>query len=231
MDSLGVNEPTKAFIQQCTTQRDWEAQLNVIAGFSRDYHVLAGRTPPPSPALAPPPVRPVYNSSGQVIPVVMRGTRGADLKYIRYSNFKNYAHDPVNSFLAANGWDITSQRTDAELPESVKNKVREIGDYLHAHYTYGTRKTYNGLGQDDDAVFDCDDFAALMYRMGRKAGLEMYIIDLPGHWANAVRYGRTLYTIEPQGYEAKYSREAAQFGIQNVTQYAGYTENIVVEKE
>jgi hypothetical protein len=180
---------------------------------------------------APPPVRPVYNSSVQIIPVVMRGTRGADLKYDTPSNFRNYAWYPVNSFLAANGWDITSQRTYAELPETVKNKVREIGDYLHAHYTYGMRKTYNGLGQDDDAVFDCDDFAALMYRMGRKAGLEMYIIDLPGHWANAVRYGRTLYTIEPQGYDVKYNREAAQFGVQNVTQYARYTENIVVEKE
>ncbi|GAB6392137.1 MAG: hypothetical protein MdMp014T_1510 [Treponematales bacterium] len=187
------------------------------------------RTPPPSPA--PPPVRPVYNSSGQVIPVVMRGTRAADLKYDTPSNFRNYAWYPVKSFLAANGWDITSQRTYAELPETVKNKVREIGDYLHAHYTYGTHKTHNGMGQDDDAVFDCDDFAALMYRMGRKAGLEMYIIDLPGHWANAVRYGRTLYTIEPQGYDVKYNREAAQFGVQNVTQYAGYTENIVVKKE
>jgi len=173
--------------------------------------VVPGNTPSPA-GIAPAPVRPT--------PPIGRTP----------SNFKNYTFYQADAFLAARGWNMTSKRTYAELPDSIKNQVREIGDYLYTHYKYGTRKSYNGLGEDTDNVFDCDDFAALMYRMGRKAGLEMYIIDLPGHWANAVRYGNTLYTIEPQGYDAKYSREAVSFGVNVISEYARNTTDIVMEK-
>jgi hypothetical protein len=214
MNRLDVDDATKAYIQRATEQRDWESQLNSIAGFSADYHIPKN-----------------INFDGQIIPAVMKGTGAQNICYKEPDNFRNYAFYPAREFLDANGWNMTSIRTYNELPLSIMDKVREIGDYLHAHYRYGTRKKYNGLGQDDDTTFDCDDFAALMYRMGRQAGLEMYIIDLPDHWANAVRYGNTLYTIEPQGYDKVRYRENVTVGARNVTQYALHTENIVVEKE
>jgi hypothetical protein len=65
--------------------------------------------------------------------------------------------------------------------------------------------------------------------MGREAGLEIYIIDLPNHWANAVRYGNTLYTVEPQGVQVKY-RDTSKFGTLTVADYSRYTERIVVER-
>jgi hypothetical protein len=148
------------------------------------------------------------------------------INYTNYTNFSNYAYYPVRQFLDATGWTLTSMRSH-ELPEAIKNKIRKIGDYLHDHYTYGTYKSFDGIGQDDDHVFDCDDFAGLMYRMGREAGLEMYIISLPGHWANAVRYGNTLYTVEPQGITVKY-RDTSKFGNLTVADYARCTEQIVV---
>ncbi|GHU90112.1 hypothetical protein FACS189476_09850 [Spirochaetia bacterium] len=150
------------------------------------------------------------------------------INYTNYTNFKNYAYYPVRQFLDTTGWTLTSQRSH-ELPEDIKNKVRKIGDYLHSRYTYGTYKPFDGIGQDDDNVFDCDDFAGLMYRMGREAGLDMYIISLPGHWANAVRYGNTLYTVEPQGVKVKY-RDTSKFGKFTLADYARYTEQIVVER-
>jgi hypothetical protein len=152
----------------------------------------------------------------------------ASINYTNYSNFRNYAYYPVRQFLDATGWTLSSNRSH-ELPEDVKNKIRKIGDYLHEHYTYGTYKAADGIGQDNDNVFDCDDFAGLMYRMGREADLEMYIIDLPNHWANAVRYGNTLYTVEPQGVQVKY-RETSKFGSLTVGEYARHTGRIVVER-
>ncbi|MDR0877686.1 MAG: hypothetical protein LBN21_06510 [Treponema sp.] len=152
----------------------------------------------------------------------------ANIQYANYANFRNYYYYSVRQFLDATGWTLTSTRSH-ELPEDIKNKIRKIGDYLHDHYTYGEYKSFDGIGQDDDHVFDCDDFAGLMYRMGREAGLEMYIISLPTHWANAVRYGNTLYTVEPQGIRVKY-RDTSKFGNLTVADYARYTEQIVVEK-
>jgi hypothetical protein len=228
MNRLGIDDAaTKTYIQRVTEQSDWESLLNIIAGFSKDYRV-ASTTPPPS--RIPQPLK-IRNSYGQIIPTVMRETRASNIHYNTPSNFRNYAFYPVREFLDANGWSLTSNRAYTELPDSIIEKVREIGDYLYAHYRYGTRKTFDGLGEDYDGVFDCDDFAALMYRMGRQAGLEMYIIDFSDHWANAVRYNNTLYTIEPQGYDKVRYRETVKFGARNVTQYALYTENIVVEKE
>ncbi|GHV48157.1 hypothetical protein AGMMS49546_38470 [Spirochaetia bacterium] len=150
------------------------------------------------------------------------------INYTNYTNFKNYVYYPARQFLDTTGWTLTSQRSH-ELPEEIKNKIRKIGDYLHGHYTYGTYKASDGIGQDDDHVFDCDDYAGLMYRMGREAGLEMYIISLPGHWANALRHGNTLYTVEPQGVTVKY-RNTNKFGNFTVADYARYTEQIVVER-
>ncbi|GMO70100.1 MAG: hypothetical protein Ta2A_18640 [Treponemataceae bacterium] len=144
------------------------------------------------------------------------------------ADFRNYTWYDIDEYLSVNGLTITSNRSH-ELPENIKNKVRDIGDYLHNHYTYGTYKSYNGIGEDSDTVFDCDDFAGLMYRMGRQAGLDIYIIDLPGHWANAIKYGNTLYTIEPQGVYVRY-RDTSRFGNLTVKEYAKYATSIVVEK-
>jgi hypothetical protein len=153
----------------------------------------------------------------------------AVIHYATYNNFSRYAYYPVNDFLNATGWSLASNRSH-ELPEDLKNKIRTIGDYLHDHYTYGSYKSSrNGIGQDDDYVFDCDDYAGLMYQMGREAGLEIYIINLPNHWANAVRYKNTLYTVEPQGVYVKY-RNTSKFGSITVAEYAKYTQEIVVEK-
>jgi hypothetical protein len=177
---------------------------------------------------APVTPKPVPVKPAQTRPKAVPAAAAA-IRYASYSNFSKYAYYPVDAFLNATGWSLTSNRSH-ELPEDLKNKIRTIGDYLHDHYTYGTYKsTRNGIGQDDDNVFDCDDYAGLMYRMGREAGLEMYIINLPNHWANAVRYKNTLYTVEPQGITVKY-RNTSKFGSITIAEYAGYTREIVVEK-
>jgi hypothetical protein len=186
----------------------------------------ARKTSAPVP-VKPAPVKPVPVKPAPVKPSAAP-TAAAAINYISYSNFKSYAYYPVRQFLDATGWTLSSNGS-RELPEDLKNKIRKIGDYLHEHYTYGTYKAADGIGQDNDNVFDCDDFAGLMYRMGREAGLEMYIIDLPDHWANAVRYGNTLYTVEPQGVQVKY-RDTSKFGTLTVADYARYTERIVVER-
>jgi hypothetical protein len=171
--------------------------------------------------------RPVSIKPAPVKPLAIPAA-AANIQYTNPTNFRNYFYYSARQFLDATGWTLTSARS-YELPEDIKNKIRKIGDYLHDHYTYGTYKSFDGIGQDDDHVFDCDDFAGLMYRMGREAGLEMYIINLPGHWANAVRYGNTLYTVEPQGIRVKY-RDTSKFGKLTVADYARYTEQIVVEQ-
>jgi hypothetical protein len=176
---------------------------------------------------APAQIKPATVEPARIKPSNVPASASA-VNYTNYTNFRNYINYPIRQFLDATGWDLTSNRSH-ELPENIKNKIREIGDYLYGHYTYGTYKASDGIGQDDDHVFDCDDYAGLMYRMGREAGLEMYIIDLPGHWANAVRYGNTLYTVEPQGVKVKY-RNTNKFGNLTVADYARYTEQIVVER-
>jgi curved DNA-binding protein CbpA len=178
----------------------------------------------PAPVTPKPvPIKPVQTKPA-AIPAA-----AASIHYASYNNFSRYAYYPVNDFLNATGWSLTSNRSH-ELPEDLKNKIRAIGDYLHDHYTYGSYKSSrNGIGQDDDNIFDCDDYAGLMYQMGREAGLEMYIINLPNHWANAVRYKNTLYTVEPQGVTVKY-RNTSKFGSITIAEYAKYAQEIVVEK-